>query len=43
MPGEDGILGKNFLTEKVVKHWSRLPKEVVESLGLEVLKCGCSA
>jgi len=29
---------KNLLTERVIKHWNRLPGEVVESPSLEVLK-----
>ena len=31
-------IGKNFFTGRVLKHWDRLPREVVESPSLEVLK-----
>ena len=29
---------KNFFTVRMTKHWNRLPREVVESLSMEIFK-----
>ena len=31
-------IGKNVFTERVVRHWNRLPREVLESQSPELLK-----
>jgi len=32
------VIRKNFFVMRVVKHWNRLPREVVDALSLEAFK-----
>jgi len=37
---EEGRFRKKFFTVRVVRHWNRLPSEVVDTLSVEEFKAG---
>ena len=38
MDGDRLDTGRKFFTQRVVKHWNRLPKEVMDTPSLEAFK-----